>query len=85
MKLRFWQTASAKTAISHGVGFLPAAAILAISHGVGLLVAAILAISHGAVGCLPLPKPQFYMVLLFHEELLDKKKRFDIVEKVAEG
>jgi len=25
------------------------------------------------------------MVLLFHEELLDKKKRFDIVEKVAEG
>jgi hypothetical protein len=48
-------------------------------------VAATFAISHGAMGCLPLPKPQFHMVLLFHEELLDKKKRFDIVEKVAEG
>ena len=35
--------------------------------------------------CLRLPYLQFHMVLLFHEELLDKKKRFDIVEKVAEG
>ena len=72
MKLRFWQTASAKTAISHGVVFLPAAAILAISRGRGLF-------------CLRLLPSQFHMVLLFHEELLDKKKRFDIVEKVAEG
>jgi len=56
VKLQFWQTASAKTAISHGVVF-----------------------------CLRLPYLQFHMVLLFHEELLDKKKRFDIVEKVAEG
>ncbi len=52
----------------------------------GLLVAATFAISLGReLVCLRLPKPQFYMVLLFHEELLDKKKRFDIVEKVAEG
>src|SRR2546427_714802 len=104
VKLWFWQTASAKTTISHGVVFLPAAAILAISHGREVFCLRLLPSQFhmvgscfacgcylrnftwlGVGGCLRLPKPQSYMVLLFHEELLDKKKRFDIVEKVAEG